>query len=87
MAKNMVSWFKFYSTYIVCRIIYFYQYHVKDVLKQLTPRRMYYIIRYGFWDYGYDDWDDKPKFGIYYLYYDGNNLALHIGNFYLSVEY
>lgn len=83
----MITLFKFYSTYYCIRIKYFYLYNVEDVLKQLTPRSLYNIIRYGFWDYGYNDWPGKPKLGLYYIYYDGNHLCLHIGKFYLSVEY
>lgn len=48
---------------------------------------VYSAIRYGEWDWGYEDWKGKPKFALLHMYYDGDHVALHLGKFHISVVY
>lgn len=83
----MIEDIKFNITIFTISIIEFFKEYWVPVLKQFNPRSLYYMARYGKWEHGYDHWENKPRFGLYHVYYDGNHLVLHIGNHYISVYY
>jgi hypothetical protein len=45
------------------------------------------MISNGSWSVGCKFYHGKPWFGIYSSYYDGENIAIHLGPFWLSVNY
>lgn len=52
-----------------------------------TLRHCWWAIRYGEWHCGWKMYKDKPKFGFYHFYYDGNCAGFHLYKFWLSVRY
>jgi hypothetical protein len=50
-------------------------------------RHIDWIIRYGEWSYGWEDYKNKPKLGFQYAYYVGHTLSFHFFKFWLMVEY
>jgi hypothetical protein len=50
-------------------------------------RHIGWIIQYGEWSYGWEDYKNKPRFGFHYVYYDGHALSFHFFKFWLMVEY
>ena len=47
----------------------------------------YHAIRYGDWNCGWEYYKDKPIFGFYTAYYDGNHSVFHCGKLWISVYY
>ena len=45
------------------------------------------MFRYGDWDCGFEQYIDKPQFGIFNEYYDGNIFALHIWRLWVTCFY
>ena len=50
----------------------------------LTVKDLYYILRHGEYHWGWGMWEDKPMFGVEYMYYDGDHLVFHC--YKLSIE-
>ncbi len=50
-------------------------------------KHIYYAVRHGEWDCGWELYKDKPMFGFYCFRYDGNWFAFHCYKFWLSVCY
>ena len=48
---------------------------------------VYWAIRYGEWDCGWEHYEDKPMLGVYHSYYDGNWTCLHCYKLWISVHY
>lgn len=44
-------------------------------------------IRYGEWDWGWEMYEGKPKFGFFSTYYDGYHFCFHCYKFWLGVGY
>ena len=84
---NWLDDIKLLITVFLLKIYYFYIDDCHQIIKQLHPKRLYAIMRYGIWEYGYEEYAGKPKCGIYYVYYDGHHIALHIGKFWIGVYY
>ena len=50
-------------------------------------RHLYYAIRYGEWEWGWDNYADRYKFGFKHMYYDGDWITFWCFKFYISVNY
>lgn len=50
-------------------------------------KHVYWALRYGEWSVGWENYKDKPKFGVFFMYYDGHHCALHFGPGWISVYY
>ena len=50
-------------------------------------RHCYHAIRYGDWDLGWESYKDKPMFGFYHTYYDGNHFSFHCYKLWISAYY
>jgi len=50
-------------------------------------RHMYYAIRYGTWEAGWDGYSDRYKFGFKHTYYDGDWITIWFFKFYVAVNY
>ena len=50
-------------------------------------RHCYHAIRYGDWDLGWDSYKNKPMFGFYHTYYDGNHFSFHCYKLWISAYY
>ena len=48
---------------------------------------IHHALRYGDWDCGWEMYEDKPMFGLYKIYYDGDHVALHLYKFWVAVSY
>ena len=48
---------------------------------------LYWIIRYGEWNIGWEWYKGKPKFGLYFGYYNGHIICFHFFKFWIMVEY
>lgn len=44
-------------------------------------------VLYGEWYWGWEWYENKPKFGFFHHYYDGNIVAFHLGKFWIEVYY
>jgi hypothetical protein len=55
---------------------------IKEIYRHITI-----ALRYGEWSWGYGWYEDKPKFGFYHVYYDGNHAAFHLGKLWIAVFY
>lgn len=45
------------------------------------------IIKYGDWEWGWEMYKDKPMFGIYHTFYDGNLISFHLYKLWICVQY
>jgi len=52
----------------------------------MTLIELYYLLRYGYWKWGWGIWKHKPMFGFVYVYYDGHNLSFNLYKFWISVS-
>ena len=50
-------------------------------------RHIYYAIRYGDWECGFDNHADRYKFGFKHMYYDGDWVTIWFFKFYVAVNY
>jgi hypothetical protein len=41
----------------------------------------------GEWTCGYEYWKGKPKLNISAIYYDGFHICLHLGKFWVEIDY
>ena len=48
---------------------------------------IYWAIRYGKWYCGWEQWEDKPQWGFYHDWFDGNHAVVHIYKLWIGVEY
>jgi hypothetical protein len=48
---------------------------------------LYYAIRYGEWSCGWEMYENKPPFGIYHTYYDGDHMTFHCYKLWVNVSY
>ena len=48
---------------------------------------VYFAIRYGEWSWGWEMYDNKPMFGFFHEYYDGNYSGFHCYKLWISVIY
>lgn len=46
-----------------------------------------YAIRQGEWDYGWEQYKNKPQFGFYHTWYDCNWFCAHLGPLWISCHY
>jgi len=83
----MITSIKYYLTVIYYAISNFIIYDCLPVYSHLNLPEVKHMIVYGKWEWGAKWYKDKPLIGMYYLYYDGNNFAIHLGNFWVSVNY
>ena len=50
-------------------------------------RHCYYAVRYGEWNCGWEMYENKPKFGFYSFWYDGQHVGFHLYKFWIDVYY
>lgn len=50
-------------------------------------KHIYWALRYGEWSWGWEMYPEKPQFGIFYTYYDGNIACFHLYKLWIEVEY
>lgn len=50
-------------------------------------RHIYYAVRYGDWDCGWEYVEDRKRLGWEHLYYDGDWFTLYLGNLWIAVYY
>lgn len=50
-------------------------------------RHMYYAIRYGKWEWGFDNYSDRYRFGFKHSYYNGDWVIIWFFKFYVAVNY
>lgn len=50
-------------------------------------KHIYWALRYGEWSVGWENYKNKPMFGVVTCYYDGNHCCFHVGPGWLSVHY
>lgn len=50
-------------------------------------KHIYWAIRYGDWDCGWESTYDRKSFGWDSMYYDGNWFSFYIGCFWVGVYY
>ena len=50
-------------------------------------KHIYYAIRYGEWEAGWDSYTSTNKFGLKHTYYDGDWATLWFFKFYIAVNY
>lgn len=48
-------------------------------------KQIYYAIRYGEWDWGWEMYEGKPMFKFFHFWHDGYWTGLHIYKFWVSV--
>ena len=42
---------------------------------------------YGKWSYGFGNWKEKPKFGVFYDYFDYSFYSFHFKSFWIECAY
>lgn len=50
-------------------------------------KRLYYMLRYGEWSMGWESYPDKPMFGLYREYYDGDYITFHCYKLWIVLYY
>lgn len=50
-------------------------------------KHIYWAVRYGKWHLGWGQWEDKPQWGFYHNWFDGNHAVVHIYKLWIGVEY
>jgi len=50
-------------------------------------QHIYWLLRYGEWDAGWGWYPGKPRLGVFWTYYDGYHVCLHVGPAWVAVSY
>lgn len=48
---------------------------------------VYFALRYGSWDWGWENYEKKPMFGVYHTWYDGYHTTFHLYKLWINVHY
>lgn len=50
-------------------------------------KHIYWAIRYGSWDWGWEHYEGKPMLSVFHFWYDGHWTGFHLYKLWVSVHY